>query len=67
MFPFDSDQTRRRRFGHHARSSHCQEVVMRKVNARAIARPVTPVREAEIWTMALWLLAAVFLLATVRI
>jgi hypothetical protein len=67
MLPFDSDQTGARLRRHDARSSQCQEAAMKKVTARAIARSATPVREAEIWTVALWLLAAVFLLTTVKI
>jgi hypothetical protein len=39
---------------------------MKKVTARAIARPAPPVREVEIWTMALWLVALAFLLTAVR-
>ena len=41
---------------------------MKKASARAIARPVLPAHQAtEIWTVALWLMAAVFLLTTVSI
>ena len=41
---------------------------MKRAPARALARPVAPAYEAsEIWTMALWLLALVFLLVTVRV
>jgi hypothetical protein len=41
---------------------------MKKADAHAIARPAAPPREtAEIWTVALWLLALVFLLTTVRV
>jgi len=41
---------------------------MKKITARAIARSATPAHEAaEIWTMALWLLALVFLLTTLRV
>ena len=41
---------------------------MKKVTARVLARPVAPAYEAsEIWTMALWLLALVFLLTTLRV
>ena len=68
MFPFDSDQTGPRLLRHDARSSHCQEAAMKKVTARAIARPAMPAHEAAaIWTVALWLMAAVFLLTTVKI
>jgi len=48
--------------------SDAPEVVMKKITARAIARSATPAHEAaEIWTMALWLLALVFLLTTLRV
>ena len=41
---------------------------MKRATARAIARPAAPAYDAaEIWTMALWLLALVFLLVTVRV
>jgi hypothetical protein len=41
---------------------------MKKVAARAITRRAAPNGEfVEIWTVALWLLAAVFLLTTVKI
>jgi hypothetical protein len=41
---------------------------MKKADARAIARPAAPSREtAEIWTAALWLLAAACLLATMQV
>jgi len=48
--------------------SEATEVVMNRATARAIARPATPAHEAaEIWTMAMWLLALVFLLTTLRV
>ncbi len=40
---------------------------MKKVRAHAIARPATPVNEVELWTVALFLLALVLLLSTVRV
>lgn len=40
---------------------------MKKARARAIARPATPAHEVEVWTVALFLLALVFLLVTVRL
>jgi hypothetical protein len=41
---------------------------MQKARARAIARPAAFSHEsAEIWAVVLWLLAAVFLLTTVRV
>ncbi len=41
---------------------------MQKVRSRAIARPAAFTHAtAEIWTVALWLLALVFLLTTVRV
>ena len=41
---------------------------MQKASARAIVRPAMPAHEAaELWTMALWLLAAVFLLTTLNV
>jgi hypothetical protein len=68
MLPFDSDQTGARLRRHDARSSQCQEAAMKKVTARATAQPAMPAHEAvAIWTVALWLLAAVFLLTTVQI
>ena len=39
---------------------------MRKVTARAIAQPATHNVATE-WSLALWMLAAVFLLATVQV
>jgi hypothetical protein len=66
MFPFDSDQIRSGRVGHDAGAPEATEDVMKKVTARAIARPAPPVREVEIWTMALWLVALAFLLTAVR-
>ena len=42
------------------------EAVMRKVTARAIARPVSHVLAME-WSMALWLLTLAFLLATFQV
>ena len=66
MFPFDCDQIRSGRVGHDAGASEATEDVMKKVTARAIARPAPPVREVEIWTMALWLVALAFLLTAVK-
>ena len=53
---------------HFAGCSPYPEAVMQKARSRAIARPA-PVTHAtaEIWTVALWLLALVFLLTTVRV
>jgi hypothetical protein len=42
------------------------EAVMRKVTARAIARPVSHGAAME-WSMALWLLTLAFLLATLQV
>jgi len=39
---------------------------MRKVTARAIAQPVNQHNVATEWSMALWMLAAAFLLVTSR-
>ncbi len=41
---------------------------MQKARSRAVARPAMPAHEAaELWTVALWLLAMVFLLTTLQV
>jgi hypothetical protein len=64
MFRFDPDQTRPARLRDHAATSHSMEAVMRKVTA--VARPANHGAAME-WSMALWLLALAFLLATLQV
>jgi hypothetical protein len=66
MFRFDPDQTRLARLRDHAATSNPMEAVMRKVTARVIARPASHGIALE-WSMALWLLALAFLLATLQV
>ena len=64
MSRFDPDQTRPTRLRDHAATSHPMEAVMSKVTA--VARPVSHGVALE-WSMALWLLALAFLLATFQV
>jgi hypothetical protein len=43
------------------------EGIMRKVTARAVAQPVSRPSFAAEWSLALWILAAAFLLVTFQV
>ncbi len=67
--PFDGDQTRARLRHDDARCLKRTEGIMNRITSRAVAR-VEKLNRADLageWTAALWLLAAVFLLATFQI
>ena len=63
---FDPDQLRHARLRDRAATSHPMEAVMRNVTARVIARPASHGIAME-WSMALWVLALAFLLATLQV
>jgi hypothetical protein len=66
MFRFEADQTRLLRPCDLDATSHPMEAVMKKLAARAAARPANHGAAME-WSMALWLLALALLLATLQV